>query len=103
LLATYGLRAGEVCKLSLDDIDWRTGRLWIPHVKTGARTCLPLLPSVGHALLNYLRQGRPACKDREAFVRMNAPRTALVTNTGIHSLLRRHMSRVGVRLNGKRE
>ncbi len=102
LLATYGLRAGEVCKLRLDDIDWRAGRLWIKHVKTGARTCLPLLPSVGHALLNYLRQARPPCKDREVFVRMNAPRTALVTNNGIHSLLRRHMARVGIHLNGKR-
>jgi site-specific recombinase XerD len=102
LLTTYGLRASEICKLRVDDIDWRASRLWIRHFKTGARTCLPLLPGVGHALLNYLRRGRPACKDREVFVRMHAPRTALVTNTAINSLLRRHMARVGVRLSGKR-
>lgn len=102
LLATYGLRAGEVCKLRLDDIDWRTGRLWIRHVKTGARTCLPLLPGVGQAVLNYLRRARPPCKDREVFIRMNAPRTAFITHSAIHSLLRRHMARVGIRLNGRR-
>ena len=102
LLATYGLRAGEICKLRLDDIDWNAERLWIRHSKTGAQSCLPLLPIVGTALLNYLRRARPQCKDREIFIRMRAPRTALFTNTGINSLLRRHLARVGIRLNGKR-
>lgn len=102
LLATYGLRAGEICKLRLDDIDWRAERLWIRHVKTGARSCLPLLPGVGQALLTYLRNVRPPCKDREVFIRMHAPRSALLTHTGINSLLRRHLARLGIRLNGKR-
>jgi integrase/recombinase XerD len=102
LLATYGLRAGEVCKLRLDDIDWRGGRVWIRHSKTGARSCLPLLPVVGQAILNYLRRARPRCKDREIFIRMNAPRCALFTHNGLHALLRRHLARIGIQLNGKR-
>ena len=102
LLATYGLRAREVCKLRLDDIDWRESRLWVQHAKTGARNCLPLLPRVGKAMLDYLRKGRPACKDREVFIRMTAPRSAFFTATAIYSLLRRHLARVGIRLNGKR-
>jgi integrase/recombinase XerD len=52
LLATYGLRAGEVRRLQLEDVDWRGERLWIRHTKTGARSCLPLLPKVGQALVN---------------------------------------------------
>jgi integrase/recombinase XerD len=102
LLATYGLRAGEICKLRLDDIDWRGGRLWISHTKTDARTCLPLLPKVGTALLNYLRRARPRCADRQIFIRTNAPRTSFVTRSAIYSLLRRHLARVGIHLNGKR-
>jgi integrase len=102
LLATYGLRAGEVCKLRLDDIDWRAARLWIRHTKSGAHLCLPLLPVVGTALLNYLRQARPQCQDREIFIRMHAPRSALVTKSAIHSLFREHMARIGIQLNGKR-
>jgi integrase len=35
LLATYGLRAGEVVRLRLDDIDWRGDRLRIQQSKTG--------------------------------------------------------------------
>jgi integrase/recombinase XerD len=102
LLSTYGLRAGEICQLRLDDIDWRGARLWINHTKTGARTCLPLLPKVGTALLNYLRRARPRCADRQIFIRTNAPRTSFVTRSAIYSLLRRYLTRVGIRLNGKR-
>jgi len=102
LLATYGLRAGEVCKLRLEDIDWRAGRLTIRHTKTGAETCLPLLSNVGHAILNYLRHVRPQCKDRQIFVAMHAPRRAFLSTNAIHSLLRHHLAQVGLHLNGKR-
>jgi len=47
LLAEYGLRAGEVVCLRLEDIDWRQECLRIRHSKTGAETTLPLIPSVG--------------------------------------------------------
>lgn len=102
LLSTYGLRAGEICKLQLDDIDWRGGRIRIRHTKTGAQTCLPLLPNVGQAILHYLRQVRPQCRDREIFICMHAPRGAFVSRTVVHSLLRRHLARIGIHLNGKR-
>jgi site-specific recombinase XerD len=45
LLSTYGLRAGEVVRLRLDDIDWRTERLQIRQSKTGwSRFCRWSLP-----------------------------------------------------------
>jgi site-specific recombinase XerD len=38
LLSEYGLRAGEVVRLRLEDIDWRQECLRIRHSKTGAET-----------------------------------------------------------------
>ncbi|WP_244145537.1 tyrosine-type recombinase/integrase [Paraburkholderia mimosarum] len=35
LLSTYGLRAGEVTRMRLEDIDWRTDRFYVRHTKTG--------------------------------------------------------------------
>src|SRR5580700_3803191 len=35
LLVTYGLRAGEVVRLRLDDIDWRAEKIRIQQSKTG--------------------------------------------------------------------
>lgn len=72
LLARLGLRAGEVARLCLEDIDWRAGEVTI-HGKGSTRERLPLPHEVGERLASYLRQGRPPVDFREVFVRMHAP------------------------------
>ncbi len=69
LLATYGVRAGEIMQLRLDDIDWRAETLRIRHTKTRGQTMLPLTAPVGEALLEYLDQARPKTDRREVFLR----------------------------------
>ena len=64
LMATYGLRACEVVTLTLDDMEWRAGRLRIPQRKTRGSLWLPLTDEVGTALLDYLRHGRHALNVR---------------------------------------
>jgi integrase/recombinase XerD len=73
LLATYGLRACEVAALTLDDIDWRNDRLKIRERKAGNSTAYPLSTVVGAAIVDYLKNGRPASKDRQVFLRALAP------------------------------
>jgi len=72
LLARLGLRAGEVARLRLDDIDWRAGEVTI-RGKGSTSERLPLPHEVGEALVSYLRQGRPQVDFRELFVSMHAP------------------------------
>jgi site-specific recombinase XerD len=76
VLARLGLRAGEVARLSLDDIDWRAGEL-VVHGKGRRDDRLPLPPDVGEALVAYLRRGRPRTETRTVFLRAIAPRVAL--------------------------
>lgn len=99
LLSTYGLRAGEITHLRLDDIDWRAETLHICHSKTGAHSLLPLLEPVGEALLNYLRRARPKTDARQLFIRMRAPYRPMVR---IYSEVRRRMEAAGVKPSGKR-
>jgi integrase/recombinase XerD len=73
LLATYGLRAAEVAALTLDDIEWRSERLKIRERKAGNTTTYPLSAVVGAAILDYLKNGRPATTCREVFMRSCAP------------------------------
>jgi len=73
LLATYGLRAGEIVALRLEDIDWRLDVLRVRHSKTGACSELPLLREPGEAVLRYLEKGRPPSASREVFLRIQAP------------------------------
>jgi site-specific recombinase XerD len=73
LITTYGLRAGEVVALTLDDVEWRVGRIRVAQRKTATPLLLPLTDAVGEALLDYLRRGRPALPHRRLFLRCRAP------------------------------
>ena len=79
LLSRLGLRAGEVARLGLGDIDWRHGEIAV--VGKGNRSeRLPLPADVGAAITAYLRRGRPdTAIGRSVFVRVHAPHRALTT------------------------
>jgi site-specific recombinase XerD len=73
LLVTYGLRAREIAALTLDDIDWKRDRIDIRGRKAGHSTAYPLDPTVGEAILDYLKQGRPKARERALFIGAYAP------------------------------
>jgi site-specific recombinase XerD len=60
LLCTYGLRGGEVARLTLDDIDWKHRSMRITGRKGRSAMTLPLMAEVEAALCEYLAKGRPA-------------------------------------------
>ena len=43
MLITYGLRAGELCALELDDIDWHDGRFQVLGSKIGRNQYFPFV------------------------------------------------------------
>jgi integrase/recombinase XerD len=73
LLVVYGLRAGEIVRLRLDDLDWEGERLFTTQSKTRRSQAYPLSRPVGDAILRYLRQHRPCSKHREVFLTVRAP------------------------------
>jgi len=93
LLARLGLRACEVCRLTLGDIRWRSGTLVI-HRKGGRAEEFPLLADVGQALADYL-QARPLVPGtRAVFVTTAAPRRAM-SRQGIAAIVRTACARAG--------
>jgi integrase/recombinase XerD len=77
MLVRLGLRAAEVAKLALDDIDWRAGEI-VVHGKANCNERLPLPGDVGEAIAAYLHSGRPAtAHGRTIFVRIKAPHRPL--------------------------
>jgi integrase/recombinase XerD len=73
MIATYGLRSGEIAALKLDDVSWRSRTLRVPRPKVGSPLSLPLTDEVATALLAYLRRGRPSSIHRELFLRARIP------------------------------
>jgi site-specific recombinase XerD len=74
LLAVYGLRAGEVVGLKLDDFDWERELFTVRLCKSGRPRTYPLARPVAAAILRYLKEVRPRSALREVFLaRCHAP------------------------------
>lgn len=101
LLATYGLRAGEITRLRLEDIDWRRERFRITQSKTGRASELPLMAPAGEAILDYLRHARPASDHREVFLRHRAPYTPFARGTCLTHVVHRRLRATGLPFSGK--
>ena len=97
LLAHLGLRAGEVIRLKLDDIDWFEGRLIVRAGKNHRERSLPLSQEVGDVLVSYLRDARPATSHREIFLRWRPPFRPLRSSVTITALVAKALKRAGVK------
>lgn len=95
LLVRLGLRAGEVARLGLDDIDWHAGELRVVG-KANRSENLPVPADVGTAITAYLRRGRPgSAQGRSVFVRVHAPHQAL-TAGGVGNVVNAAGRRAGL-------
>lgn len=95
LLARLGLRAREIVRLELEDVDWSQGCLRI-HGKGGEERPLPLPHDVGEALASYLRDGRPKSICRRVFLRSRAPFDGLGSTSDICQIVHRAIDRAGI-------
>jgi len=95
LLTRLGLRAIEVARLRLEDIDWRRGEILV-RGKGNRDERLPLPHEVGEALVGYLRGGRPGGTGfRELFTACRAPRRPL-TREAVGGIVERACDRAGL-------
>jgi integrase/recombinase XerD len=76
VLSRLGLRAGEVARLRLGDVDWRRGEIAVTG-KGCRHERLPLPADVGEVIVSYLTGGRPDIEVREVFLCVRAPHRAM--------------------------
>jgi len=83
-MTRLALRGGEVARLRLADVSWRSGEVRIAG-KGGRTDILPLPADVGEAMAEYLMHARPATTSLNLFVAMKAPFGALAVSlvTGV--------------------
>ena len=100
LFVAYGLRAGEVGGLQLDDLDWEEETLRVRCPKPG-RTCLyPLSRGVGQAILRYIIEVRPSRAERSLFFTLRAPFRPL-SGVALGKIVSRRFDRLGI-VDGRR-
>ena len=73
LLLYTGLRRSDVAGLKLSSIDWNAEILDIVQQKTGIHVRVPLLPKVGNAIYDYLKEERPDTESPFLFMTLRYP------------------------------
>lgn len=96
LLARLALRAGDVAKLCLGDIEWDRALIKVAG-KSSRMVALPLPQDVGDALLKYIEHGRPAVGTDRVFIRSIAPFQPFSDPSAVGNVVRDALKRAGVR------
>jgi len=96
LAANSGMRAGDIAKIKLSDIDWRKSEIHIVQGKTQTPVSLPLQKVVGAALVDYILNSRPESKSPEVFLRSLAPFQGFKDGVSVACILRRRMKAAGI-------
>jgi integrase len=98
LMSRLGLRACEVARMRLDDLDWRSGELAV-RGKGGRTDRLPLPADVGDAVAGYLRLRRSPSACREVFLRACGPDAPMSRESAVMTP-RRACERAGLPVTG---
>jgi integrase/recombinase XerD len=97
LMAHYGIRTGEVTRLTLDSIDWPGRALLVEQYKTHSWLVLPLMEETLALLRDYLRDGRRPTQRRELFLCAQSPARPL-QNSAVCAVFKRRARRSGLPL-----
>lgn len=88
LAAEYGMRASDIVRLSLKHIDWERNIISFSQYKTDVPVQYPLLSSVGNAIIDYLRHGRPTgASDVIIVSHEHITRSTPLSTATIHSIV----------------
>jgi site-specific recombinase XerD len=98
LLIHYGLRRGEVERLTLDDLDWVAETIHVTRPKIRRAQSYPMSVPLGEAILHYLRRARPRSRHRVLFLTIQAPFRPL-SGPSITTMVRMRLTKQGVQLN----
>jgi len=91
LAARLGIRTIDIKRLKLADLNWAESRIELKISKTGALAQLPLLPDVGWAIIEYLKNGRPKVDSPYVFLRHLAPLEPFSDGDRLHQIIIKYM------------
>jgi len=98
-----GLRAVDIIKMKLSDIDWINDTISITQSKTGKGLKVPIPIDVGNVLSAYILNERPKIDDPSVFLTLLAPFRPLSGHATCYDLVRRTFHQAGIRLGSERK
>ncbi len=95
LASELGMRSGDICRLKMTDLCWERSTIEFTQYKTKAFLQLPLLENVRYALIDYIKNARPACSCTNVFVGIKN-KYAPLSSTCIHIFISKYFKKAGI-------
>jgi len=91
-----GIRACDLIRLKLSDIDWINETISFKQSKTDNPVCLPLTAVIGNAIASYISEERPKTDNDFLFIRLLAPFEPLAEHSSCYAVVRRVFKQAGI-------
>lgn len=101
LACVYGLRSSDIKSLRLDSIHWASRTITLSQHKTQQAVSLPITDEVMYALLDYLKNTRPAADFPEVFITLRHPHMPYSMTDGFSDKMEVYFKKAGVNTSGK--
>jgi site-specific recombinase XerD len=98
LAAEYGWRSSDIVGFRFSQIDWDKNIIRFSQHKTNIPVEFPLLSSVGKAIIDYLKHGRPVTVSEEIIVSAeSAKRGRPLSSPTVHSIVAKYMHKANIK------
>jgi len=98
LAAEYGWRSSDIVNFRFSQIDWDRNVISFSQHKTSMPVEYPLLSSVGNAIIDYLKHGRPVTDAEEIIVSAETAKKGKPLSTPtVHSIVTKYMRKANIK------
>lgn len=98
LASEYGWRSSDIVNFRFSQIDWDKNIIRFNQHKTGVPVEYSLLSSVGNAIIDYLKHGRPITNSEEIIVSAeSAKKGRPISSPTVHSIVTKYMHKADIK------
>jgi integrase len=103
LAARLGLRCIDIKRLKFSSFNWDEKYIEFSQSKTRRLVRLPILKDVGWAIIDYIKNGRPASDSPYVFLRHLAPIEPFSDEDHLHQMIVKYMKLAKLPISGKKK
>jgi len=98
LAAEYGWRSSDIVRFNFSQIDWDSNKISLQQYKTEVPNEYPLLSSIGNAIIDYLKNGRPLTDSKVIIVSAgSSKRGQQMSNSTMQSIVAKYMRAANIK------
>lgn len=102
LAVILGMRAGDICTLRFSNFDWKRKVITYVQQKTKKINMLPILPEIGEAIIDYLKNGRLESDCDYLFIKHISPYGAFTSSSVLSENIKKYMRFAGIEVKNRK-